>query len=74
MAFSVIWENLPLQINKPSYQIKLFTFGAAILNTCDIIFGYKTIQMTIEDIQDEKHVVNICLSDGYTIDRTIFCK
>lgn len=73
-AFTVIWENVPLQEGSPPKPLQLFTFSVTLYNTGDIAFAYKTIPIAIELIKDEKHPVKIGLSDAYIIDKTIYCK
>lgn len=72
-AFTVIWENVPLQDNNMK-TMPLFTFSVTLYNTGDITFAYKNIPMAIDAIKDEKHPVKIGLSDAYIIDKTIYCK
>lgn len=73
-AFTVIWENVPLQEGNTSKPLQLFTFSVTLYNTGDITFAYKTIPIAIEMIKDEKHPVKIGLSDAYIIDKTIYCE
>ena len=72
-AFTVIWENVPLQ-DTVTKTLPLFTFSVTLYDTGDITFAYKNIPMAIDAIKDEKHPVKIGLSDAYIIDKTIYCK
>lgn len=68
-AFTVLWENVPLQdVAKKGG----FTFSATLHKNGDIIFAYYNIPMTIDSIEDKRHPVKVGLSDAYISDKTVF--
>lgn len=66
----VQWSNVVLE--KDDHNRK-FTFQATLLQTGDIIFGYKNIPIPIPDIIDSSHPVKVGISDAYFIDENTLC-
>lgn len=68
-SFTVLWENVRLQ----DFAAKgPFTFSTTLNKNGDIIFGYYSIPMQVDKIEDKKHPVKVGLSDAYISDKTIF--
>lgn len=68
-SFTVLWENVQLQ---DLAKRGGFTFSATLHQNGDIIFGYYSIPMSIDSIEDKKHPVKVGLSDAYISDKTVF--
>lgn len=66
----MLWENVLLQDHAKTGGP--FSFSATLHKNGDIIFGYYSIPMAIEAIEDKKHPVKVGLSDAYISDKTIF--
>lgn len=70
-AFVVQWDNIAL---KDDNLNRNFTFQVTLLQSGDIIFGYKKIPIPISEINESSHPVKVGISDAYLIDRIIFCE
>jgi hypothetical protein len=70
-AFVIQWEDVMLHDKNP---LGSFSFQIILLKNGDIIFVYKDVPFSIQDIPDSKHPVKVGISDAYIIDRTIFCE
>uniref|UniRef100_A0A182RJV5 PSI domain-containing protein n=1 Tax=Anopheles funestus TaxID=62324 RepID=A0A182RJV5_ANOFN len=71
-TFIVVWENVILQ-DRPNNGT--FTFSVTLNKSGDIVFAYKKIPISIQQIFEnpltKNHPVKIGLSDAYIIDKTI---
>uniref|UniRef100_A0A182PMS7 PSI domain-containing protein n=1 Tax=Anopheles epiroticus TaxID=199890 RepID=A0A182PMS7_9DIPT len=71
-TFTVVWENVILQ-DRPNNGT--FTFSVTLNKSGDIVFAYKKIPISIQQIFEnpsmKNHPVKIGLSDAYIIDKTI---
>lgn len=68
-AFVIQWDDVMLHDRTPEGS---FSFQIILLKNGDIIFVYKDVPFSIQDIPDSKHPVKVGISDAYIIDRTIF--
>ncbi|XP_039279519.1 plexin domain-containing protein 1 isoform X2 [Nilaparvata lugens] len=68
-AFTVLWENVML---KDSPDFGKFSFQMTLHKNGDIVFVYKEIPTSVEQIKDDQHPVKVGLADAYIIDRNIF--
>uniref|UniRef100_A0A182KC72 PSI domain-containing protein n=1 Tax=Anopheles christyi TaxID=43041 RepID=A0A182KC72_9DIPT len=71
-TYTVVWENVILQ-DRPNNGT--FTFSVTLNKSGDIVFAYKKIPISIQQIFEnpsmKNHPVKIGLSDAYIIDKTI---
>ena len=70
-SFTVIWENVYL----PDQQdLGKFTFSTTLHKNGDIVFIYFSVPIYPEAILDDKHFINVGLSDAYIIDKVVYGK
>ena len=65
------WENVMLH---DAHDLGGFTFQTILYDNGDIVFAYKHIPLSIEQIGEVQHPVKIGLSDAYIFQQQIFCK
>ncbi|RZF45769.1 hypothetical protein LSTR_LSTR012941 [Laodelphax striatellus] len=68
-AFTVLWENVIL---KDSPDFGKFSFQMTLHKNGDIVFVYKDVPTSVEQIKDDQHPVKVGLADAYIIDKNIF--
>ncbi|KAH0549864.1 plexin domain-containing protein 2 isoform X1 [Cotesia glomerata] len=68
-AFTVEWTKVVLQ-DKP--KAGEFTFQVTLFQNGNIVFVYKEMPLSVEEIEDKAHPVKVGLSDAYIMDRTRF--
>ncbi|XP_057330755.1 plexin domain-containing protein 2 [Microplitis mediator] len=68
-AFTVEWTKVVLQ-DKP--KDGEFTFQVTLYENGNIVFVYKEMPLSVEEIEDKAHPVKVGLSDAYIMDRTRF--
>ncbi|XP_059055150.1 plexin domain-containing protein 2 [Achroia grisella] len=66
--FTAFWENVSLQENA---KLK-FTFAATLYKNGDIVFAYKDIPLTVQQIDESMHPVKVGISDAYITDKIMF--
>lgn len=66
--FTAFWENVSLQENA---SLK-FTFAATLYKNGDIVFAYKNIPLTVQQINETMHPVKVGISDAYITDKIVF--
>ncbi|XP_076058320.1 plexin domain containing lethal (1) G0289 isoform X2 [Oratosquilla oratoria] len=68
-SFTVQWNDVPLK----NHSINgTFSFQVTLHKSGNIVFVYKNIPVTINEISDEHHPVKVGISDAYIMDRIIF--
>lgn len=66
--FVVQWENVLIK----ELPQEFFTFQVSLFSNGDIVFVYKDLPISFNDLPDTHHPVKVGLSDAYVIDRTAF--
>ena len=70
-SFTVLWESVYLQDKQ---HVGKFTFSTTLHKNGDIVFTYYSVPILPKAIQDDKHPIQVGLSDAYAVDKIVYCK
>lgn len=65
----VQWQNVQMKDNKPPGN---FSFQVTLHKNGDIVFVYKSLPVSINEIPEDDHPVKVGISDAFLIDKVAF--
>lgn len=68
-ALVVQWQDVQMKDNKPPGN---FSFQVTLHKNGDIVFVYKSLPVTINEIPEGEHPVKVGISDAFLIDKVAF--
>ena len=68
-ALVVQWQDVQMRDNKPPGN---FSFQVTLHKNGDIVFVYKSLPVTINEIPESEHPVKVGISDAFLIDKVAF--